>query len=528
MVLPSQKGNTHNEAGFTLVEVVIAMVVLSMVAVTFLGLYLTMIQSTLVTKRKAVASNLATNQMEYLKSLPYNSLAVSGGSIPVTNPLPATFTTTVNGVLYTTKTSINYADDAYDGCGAYPTQQLKQTYCRNYPAPTGAPATDLNPADYKIVHISVYAPSTLKLAEVDTQISARVAETANNTGAIFVKAIDSSGTPLSGVTIRLTNTSVTPNINLSDSTDSNGVAIFYGLTPDTSGYDYVVNGSLANYSSLTTIAPSGTLQPNYSSQQVITQQSSFVTLTLKPMGQYSLVGEVTNTSGSAIGNAKIYVKGGYKKYTATTDTSYYYDTLSPSDTRPTADSGGIFTLNNLVPGPYIFCGDAGGTSCSVGGTTYYLAAAVPYVGVNPLNPVSVPTYVSSSPPTTVFLQNGNNYLQKVRLILTTSSSFPRLNTLTPAEADQSSSPMSAFPFQITGTNLPCSSNPASCSTSVRVLQGSNTYTATCTGSAAGTQLSCTANLSSASLGQTQLSVTVGANTLTLPGSPLIGGINVVP
>jgi len=35
-----------------------------------------------------------------------------------------------------------------------------------------------------------------------------------------------------------------------DNTDSNGNAIFYDLIPDTTGYDYVINGQLANYSAL--------------------------------------------------------------------------------------------------------------------------------------------------------------------------------------------------------------------------------------------------------------------------------------
>ena len=78
--------------------------------------------------------------MEYLKSLPYDSLAVAGGSIYTTGPtLPASFTKTLNGVTYTVKTSISYVDDAYDGCGSYTTQALKELYCRNSPPPSGAP-----------------------------------------------------------------------------------------------------------------------------------------------------------------------------------------------------------------------------------------------------------------------------------------------------------------------------------------------------------------------------------------------------
>jgi prepilin-type N-terminal cleavage/methylation domain-containing protein len=513
-------------SGYTLIELVIGMSVLAIVALSVLSLFSTLANSAAVTKRKAIASNLATNQMEYLKSLPYDSLAVAGGSIYATNPLPNSITKTYNGLTYTIKTSINYVDDAFDGCGSYPTLPLKQTYCRSYPPPAGAPATDTNPADYKDIHVSVYAPSTSLLADVDTQVSARVAETASTTGALFVTVIDDGGNPVSGATAAVTNTTVNPNVNLSDTTDSNGVAIFYGLPPDTTGYDYAITASKSGYSTLSTLPPSGALQPTYPSQQIITQLSSSVTLTIKKQGADSLVIETTNTSGAALGGIKVYIKGGYKKYTSTSNTAYYYDNLTPSDTRPTTDGSGLASVSNLVPGSYIFCGDAGATSCQNGGTTYYLAAAVPYTGSNALNPITIPTYDPVSPPTTTFSFSGNNYYQKVRLMLTTNSNFPRVSTLTPDDASLASG-LSAFAFTLKGTNLPCSNNPNSCSTSVKFLQGANTYTASCTGTS-GTALNCTVNLSSASVGMTQLQVTSGGNTLTLPASPPIGGINVTP
>lgn len=513
--------------GFTIVELAVGVAVLGILAVSVLGLFSSMVNSALLAKRKAVALTLATGQMEYLKSLPYNSLAVAGGSIYSASPLPATNTQTINGVLYTIKTDISYVDDAFDGCGSYPNQTLKQTYCRNYPPPSGAPATDQNAADYKIAHVAVYAPSTKKLAEVDTQISARVAETASTTGALFVTVVDDAGTPISGATVQVTNTTLTPNVNLSDSSDSNGIAIFYGLVPDSNGYDYVVSASSNGYSSLTTIAPSGPLQPTYPSQQIFTQLSSFVTLTLKPQGANSLLVETTDINGNPLSNVKVYAKGGYKKYTATTDTSYYYDNFSPADTRPTTNGSGLATISNLVPGSYIFCGDAGATSCTIGGTTYYLAAAIPYSGGNSFNPVSIPTYLASSPPTTVFSYNSLDYLQKVRLMLTTSSSFPRITSLTPDDASTASG-LSNVTFQVDGANLPCDSVAANCDTTVRLTQGANNYTATCTGTSAGLQLSCSVNLSVASIGSTQLIVIANGQTFNAPGSPLLGGLNVTP
>jgi hypothetical protein len=202
--------------------------------------------------------------------------------------------------------------------------------------------------------------------------------------------------------------------------------------------------------------------------------------------------------------------------------------MTPSDTRPTTDASGQAAVSNLVPGAYIFCGDAGATNCSSGATTYYVAAAVPYGGSNPFNPIVVPTYDPASPPSTTFSYGGTSYLQKVRLMLTTNASFPRINALTPSHASLGSDPVSNFGFTISGNNLPCTASGTGCGTTVAIKQGANTYTAACTGSSAGTQLSCYVNLTGIASGSTTMSISSGGNTLNIPGNPLIGGLIVAP
>lgn len=504
----------------------ITTLLLGAVAGSMLTLFISLVHSAVIAKRQAVASTLATSQMEYLKSLPYNSLAVAGGSIYTTNPLPAKTTKTLNGVKYTLTTTISYVDDAYDGCASYPTTALKQTYCRNYPPPSGAPTTDSNPADYKILDVTVKDNNNTRLAFLNTQVSARVSETASTTGALFVNVIDDTGNPVSGANVAVNNSTVAPVVAVNDATDENGVAIFYGLPPDTAAFDYHITASLSGYSSLTTIVPNGSLQPTYSSQKIFQQASSYITLTIKQQGPNSLLLETTDTTGAPLVGAKIYVKGGYKSYTDTANTAYYYDNFTPTDTRPTTDTNGLASVSNLVPGAYIFCGDTGATNCRIGATTYYLAAAVPYSGSNPFYPISVPTYTASNPPSTTFPYGATNFLQKVRLILTTNSAFPRIASMTPDDVSKSTGTPSNFSFVITGTNLPCSSTAGSCSTSVKFLQGSSTYTASCTGASTGIQLNCKVNVSAATVGMLQMQVTSGGNTLTLPTTPLIGGLSV--
>src|SRR5665213_3332320 len=158
------------EGGHTVVELMLVMVVLAILTLASFDLFTALLHSAIVAQRQAVASTLATNQMEYLKSLPYDNLAVAGGAIVASQTIPASFTKKVNGDTYTITTSITYADDAYDGCGSYPSQALKQQYCRNYPPPASAPATDNNPGDYKDVNVTVTDTSGLQLAERNTQI----------------------------------------------------------------------------------------------------------------------------------------------------------------------------------------------------------------------------------------------------------------------------------------------------------------------------------------------------------------------
>jgi len=499
------------EAGFTLVELTVTIVIVGIVVVSFFGLFVSLVHSTIIAKRRDAALTIATNQMEYLKSLPYDSLAVQGGSIYATTLLPATKTQKLNGVTYTATSSIGYVDDAYDGCGSYSPVSLKAKYCRGYPPPASAPATDLNPADYKIVHVAVTDNTGMQLASVDTEIAARVSETASTTGALFVTVLDGTGAAVSGATVSVKNTTITPNANVSDSTDSNGVAIFYGLPPD-SGNDYIISASKTAYSSLTTIAASGSLQPTYPNQKILSQQSSGVTLYLYPMTTNSLAIETTDTSGVPLANVKVYAKGGYKNYAAITDTSYYFDNMSLSDTRPTTDAAGLAAISGLVPtNSYIFCGDLGDINCKVGSTIYYLAAALPYGGLNPLTPIAVPTYVATSPPTTTYNYGGTEYVQKVRLMLTTVSGFPRVFTMNPYQLSLAgTSNLSTFLITITGYNLG--------SANAKLVQGTNTYNGTgCSKTI--TQLKCTYDLTGITAGTAQLIVSNGSGTLTLPVTP---------
>lgn len=509
----------QKNSGFTLVELTAVLTIFAIVAISLLALFSSLVHSTIVAKRQAVASALATNQMEYLKSLPYDNLAVQGGSIVASSAIPATKTSVLNGVSYTITTSINYVDDQYDGCANYPSEALKTKYCRGYSSTTTS-TVDTNPQDYKVAHVVVTDKSNVQLAEVDTEIAAKVSETASSTGALFVSVIDGTGSTVSGATIHVTNSVTGTPVDVSDNTDNNGVAIFYGLPPD-SGTNYIITASKTNYSSLTTINASGSLQPTYPNQKILSQQPSYVTLVIKKQGVDSLIVEATDTTGSPLSGVRVYVKGGYKKYTDAANTAYYYDNVTPSDARPITDASGLAAVTNLTPADYVFCGDAGDTNCKIGTTSYYLVAAVPYGGSNSLSPITVPT---SDTGAATYSYGGAEYLQKVRLILTTNSSFLRITSVNPYDLSLSTTSLTNFGFSINGSNLSCGTG-SGCSSSVKLSQAGNDYAASCSGGS--TQLSCTVDLTGITTGKLQLTVGTASGTVTLPTTPL-GGFNVGP
>src|SRR5580704_7632597 len=107
-----------HEGGYTLVELLVSLAIITIFSLGMFDLFTSLLGSAITAQQQSVASTLATNQMEYLQSLPYNNLAITGGPIVSSTTIPGVFTKKVNGMTYTVTTAINYVDDAYDGCGS--------------------------------------------------------------------------------------------------------------------------------------------------------------------------------------------------------------------------------------------------------------------------------------------------------------------------------------------------------------------------------------------------------------------------
>ncbi len=487
--------------GFTITEMIIVIAVFAIVMVGVMTALLTYLRAAATATIRANAYGLAVQEMEWLRSMPYDSLAVAGGGITTSaTPLPSTKTITISGHEYEARYRIYYGDDAYDGCLPYPPNLAY--LCRNGPPATGKPA-DTNPKDYKFAQVDVYdKKSNTQYASLNSIFTARVAETGGNTSAIVVTIVDSAGNAIDGASVRVQNAALSPVVDQTQLTDDNGVALFLDIAPDSSPR-FVVSASKNGYSSLSTIAASGALVPTYPNVSALVQQVSSATLRIDPISNNSLFATIVDGVGNPRPGASFDIRGGYKLYTDPADMTYSYNQTV------TADASGEVSLGALTPGEYLICQGAM-QACSSG---QYLGAVWVAVGAMSYQPFTIP---SGNVPA------ANGYMQTIQLHTVASSALPRISSVEPSIASLASPDIATTDIIIKGANV----NGA-----VVTLEKSGVSIASTTvGSDTSSQITRQFDLSSAATGGYTLKVSVGGGTIQqnsiAPG--VQGGVNVTP
>lgn len=494
--------------GYTVLELLVAMIVISIISLAVWQFFNVLLQSTILVKKQSAALELSTNHMEYIRSLPYDRLGIDGGSISVADPLPGQFDKTVDNITYTIYTSIRYIDDAFDNCFSYSSTADKLLYCRGSVEAT--PTTDSNPADYKTVNIKVRDKKTSALlSEADTRISARVAETASSSGAIIVEVTDSTGIGLPNASACVENLSLSPQIEKRcENTDNNGKVVFYNLPPDDVGY-YTMSASKDGYESITTVPPSSAGDtPRYPSKHLIIQRSIESTLQLLRKAPNSMVIKAIDMSGNPIENLELYYRGGIKIYSNESNDEYSTSsTKVPSNT----NADGFTTLVDLVSGDYFFCDEPATNACKVGATTYKVAAAIPGVGSS--YQASVPIF-SDSYSGLLFNYNSVDYVQQMKLVMTSNLSDPSILSSSPENIQRANTNMSAVSVVLNGVNM-------NNITAVNFRQGTKTSAATLVKTL--TSVTCTADLSTFQDGYVGMEVSVSGGVF-VPYEQQAGGL----
>ncbi len=215
--------------GVSLIDVVVGSAIFLIVFVALFGILRASVAVSGLAKARASATAIATSQVEYIRSLAYDSIGTVAG-IP-SGPIPQVQTVEQAGISYTVRTYIIYKDDDADGLG-------------------GADANGIT-TDYKIAKVS--ATYTINGVERDvtlmTHISPQGMETTAGGGTLRISVVDAAGLPVSGATVRVVNDTLASPVDVTTFSDTTGTVLFGGAP---ASIDYEIFVSKTGYSSAQT------------------------------------------------------------------------------------------------------------------------------------------------------------------------------------------------------------------------------------------------------------------------------------
>ncbi len=269
--------------GFTLIETVIAMSLMAFMFLAIFSLITTNLTLLFSSKIRSTSIGLAQEKLEELKNLPYDSLATKSGSIYPAGTILDEEIITRNGLKLNVVTDIRYVDNQFDG---------------NLDGTVPSKPVDLYPYDYKKATITIMSTDKKKTyARLSTDIAAKTAETAGNTGVLIVKVIDANGNPIEAANVSIVNTQLSPAVGVSTQTDVLGQVVIPKLPPDTA-QNYHIEVTKAGYSSEKTYPINGSItnpaNPDFGlvAQQTVTKTFAIDKVSNLSMTVYDQSGQI--------------------------------------------------------------------------------------------------------------------------------------------------------------------------------------------------------------------------------------------
>tara|TARA_B100000508_G_scaffold60333_1_gene47413 strand:- start:427913 stop:429649 length:1737 start_codon:yes stop_codon:yes gene_type:complete len=215
--------------GLSLVDVIVGIALLLIIFMALFGMFRASIALTAAAKARSGATSLATEQMEYVRSITYANTGTVGG-IPA-GLIDPEFTTILNGKEYTTRTFVQYIDDPADGLD-------------------GADVTGII-TDYKKIKVDVTYDlnGTQKSVSLVSNRTPKGIETSEGGGNLRINVIDALGASVSSAQVRIQNPDTVPTVDVTTFTGSGGYVFLPGAATST-GYRITVSKS--GYSSAQT------------------------------------------------------------------------------------------------------------------------------------------------------------------------------------------------------------------------------------------------------------------------------------
>jgi hypothetical protein len=280
-------------AGVSLVETIIGLSLMAFMLLAIFTLITVNYNLLFSSKAKSIGITLAQEKVEELKNMPYDSLSTQRGTIYPAGNIDDEIVESRNNLRFLVKTDIRYVDNNYDG--------------NNEDTVPGQPR-DLYPYDYKKITVTTLSPDGRRqYAQISTDIAAKAAETSGNTGVLIVRVIDANGNPVEAATVKVQNSSLSPEVDIITQSDILGRVVIPKLPPVAqSSYHVVIEK--AGYSSEQTWPISvGLPSPTNPDFGLQAQQTTMKTFAIDRLASASV--QVVSPSGLALPNLNVTITG---------------------------------------------------------------------------------------------------------------------------------------------------------------------------------------------------------------------------
>ncbi len=278
----------HVRAGTTLIEVVVTVCIFAMIGLIFAQTFALAAAHVADARMRDGAIAVATQQMEQLRNLTYDAVAVQGG-VPNGTIDPDT-TVTLGHRTYRVQTDVRYVDDPDDGT-------------------IDSVPQDTVPTDYKNVQVDVTwgDASPTRHVRLTSLFAPPGIENTAGGGTMVINVFDAEGAPIRDASVHIANTTTQPPISVTAFSDAAGRVLVPGAP---AAQDYGVSVQKDGYEAVTTYPayPGSSFYPH--DENVTVTENTLVTLSLMSSKLATVGLVVQDPYGTATSDVSLTVVGG--------------------------------------------------------------------------------------------------------------------------------------------------------------------------------------------------------------------------
>ena len=312
--------------GTSIIEALVLIFVFSVAVLSFYSVFAVGAKYILNSKNKILAISLANQEMEKLRNLPYDQVALKYG-VPA-GPIDQYKDVTVGDKTFRVETYIQFDDDPEDG-----------TY-------NGIPLDNVS-NDYKIVKVWVLWGERTEKEKValTSRFVPPGVETNAGGGTFSINSIDYAGNPVSNVSVNIFNNQLTDLVNYSTFTGTSGNVLLQGVVGDPDR-NYRITMSKSGYETVMTYpADYAAFIPNDMHSNIIVGALNEKTIIINKLS--NLIFNFKDSLGNDLANVDFDLTGGRRLDDGSVEPGTYNYDQSVS-----TDGEGNFSVSNVSPGKY--------------------------------------------------------------------------------------------------------------------------------------------------------------------------------